>query len=227
MPNGLLPAGPESAYRSVYRRNFKLHGVTIRFPAMEPVPRPEWAFPIEVGVHVRSFHSALPEQPTREVLQVLCDDPKLLGFLERHPLGRLEFSGRLPEPTWMGFYDPDPRDLVVNSCRTPETYGHEFYPPQLASVSAAGGDLVEAMQRTLYHELGHAIFDAAGPEIAHRVATLLWSRRAMPVSHRARRDPGEYFCETFAAYRFIDELADKGPEGYDMIEAILRRVWKT
>ena len=36
---------------------------------MEPVPRPEWSSPIEVGVHARSFYSALPEQPTRDVLR--------------------------------------------------------------------------------------------------------------------------------------------------------------
>src|ERR1035437_1383182 len=34
---------------------------TILFPEMEPVPRPQWASPIEVGVHARSFYSALPE----------------------------------------------------------------------------------------------------------------------------------------------------------------------
>ena len=37
----------------------------------------------------------------------------------------------------------------------------------------------------------------------------------MPVSIRARKDPAEYFCETFTAYRFEDALADKDPEGYD------------
>lgn len=67
---------------------------------MEPISRPEWSSPIQVGVHVRSFYSALPEQPTREVLQALCNDPKLLYFLKRRKLGRLEFSGRLPALNW-------------------------------------------------------------------------------------------------------------------------------
>jgi hypothetical protein len=40
-----------------------------------------------------------------------------------------------------------------------------------------------------------------------------------------RLNPEEYFCETFAAYRFEDGLADKDPQGYDMVEAILRMVW--
>ena len=193
---------------------------------MEPVPRPQWASPIEVGVHARSFYSALPEQPTREVLQALCSDPKLLRFLERHELGRLEFSGHLPHSGWMGSFDRRSRDLVVNASRASGTYGKEFYPPGLPSVSAASGNLVEAMQRSLYHEIGHSILDVTGPDTARQVGKLLWGGRAMPVSILAKKDPEEYFCETFAAYRFEDGLADKDPQGYDMVEAILRMVWK-
>ena len=81
---------------------------------MDPVPRPEWASPLEVGVHVRSFYTALPEQPTRKVLEALCNDAPLLAFLERYPLGKLEFSGRLPNPEWRGSYDPQFREVVVN-----------------------------------------------------------------------------------------------------------------
>src|SRR5271165_1048029 len=114
---------------------------------MEPQPRPDWASPIEIGVHARSFYSALPEQPTREVLQALRGETELLNFLERHKLGRLEFSGRVPEPRWLGWYDPQLRDVVVNAFRGPETYGQEFYPAELKSVSSAGSNLVEAMQR--------------------------------------------------------------------------------
>ena len=193
---------------------------------MEPVSRPEWAFPIEVGIHARSFYSALPEAPTREVLQALCGDSRLLNFLARYPLGRLEFSGRLPEPTWLGSYHRESRDLTVNSVRSPATYGAEFYLPGLLSVSAAGNTLVEAMQRSLYHELGHLILDAAGPETGRQVRRLMGSGRTTPISRRARRDPDEYFCETFTAYRFEDQLADRDPEGYHMVEAILRMVCK-
>jgi hypothetical protein len=34
----------------------------------------------------------------------------------------------------------------------------------------------------------------------------------------------EYFSESFSAYRFEDSFADKDPEGYDMVEKILRLV---
>ena len=193
---------------------------------MEPIPRPEWASPIELGVHARSFYSALPERATRDVLQALRGDPKLLEFFKKHQLGRLEFSGRLPNPNWRGSYDPPSRDVVVNAFRGPETYGKGFYPPELPTVSEAGRNLVEAMQRSLYHEIGHSVLDAAGPELDQHVRRLFRSGRVMPVSLRARADPVEYFCETFAAYRVEDGLADKDPNGYDIIEAILRLVFK-
>ena len=140
---------------------------------MDPVSRPEWAAPLEVGVHAGSFLSAMPEVPTREVLQALSEDVRLLAFLKRHPLGTLEFSGRLPNPDWLGSFDPQTRDLVVNSFRSRGTYGKEFYPPELRSLSEAGESLIEALQRTLYHELGHSILDVAGPDIEHQIAMLL------------------------------------------------------
>jgi hypothetical protein len=193
---------------------------------MEPVPRPEWASPIEVGVHARSFYSALTEQPTRGVMRTLRDDPKLLSFLERHELGRLEFSGRLPDPRWHGWYLPSTGELVINAFRGPDTYGEQFYPPALVSVSAAGRDVTEAMQRSLYHELGHKIIDTCGPEVLHQVEHLRRSGRAIPISRRARAGPQEYFSECLAAYRFENSFADKDPEGYHMVEAILRMAWR-
>jgi hypothetical protein len=140
---------------------------------MEPVPRPEWASPLEVGVHARSFYSAQPEQPTKDVLKALRGGSKLLGFLERHKLSRLEFSGQLPNSRWMGSFDRHSRDLVVNPFRAPESYGRKFYPSGLPSVSAAGRNLVEAIERSLYHEIGHSILDVTGPESARQVGKLL------------------------------------------------------
>ena len=106
----------------------------------------------------------------------------------------------------------------------PRVYGKEFSSPGVDIGLGAGRTLVEAMQRSLYHEIGHSVLDAAGPEPDRQVRRLFRSGRVMPVSLRAKVDPVEYFCETFAAYRFEDGLADKDPNGYDMVEAILRLV---
>lgn len=182
--------------------------------------------PIEVGVHVRSFYSVMRKHDTRDVLEVLRGDPRVLNFLERYRLGRLEFSDHLPGPDWRGSFDPNSRDIVVNPFRSPDTYGKQFYPPELPSVSDAGRNLVEAMQRTLYHELGHLVLDIAGPEVGQQVRRLFRSGRVAPVSLRAIQGYLEYFCETFTAYRFEDGLADKDPNGYHMIEAVIRSVFK-
>jgi hypothetical protein len=180
---------------------------------------------LTVGRHTREFLSALPEQPTKEVLQALAED-QMLAFLERHPLARLEFSGRLSDSRWHGSYRPSTGALVVNAFRGPETYGKDLCSPELVSVSAAGRNLTEAMQRSLYHELGHMIIDTAGPEALHQVQNLRRSGRAIPISQRARAGPREYFSESLAAYRFEDSFADRDPEGYDMIESILREAWR-
>jgi hypothetical protein len=205
-------------------------GGTIRFPRMEPVARPEWASPIEVGVHARDFYSVLPEQATREVLQALHGDRKLLDFLERHPLGKLEFPGRLPQPEWNGAYDPPPlADITINAYRAPTSYGHKFIPAELKTVSEAGGNLVEAIERSLYHEIGHHVLEVAeavDPGTIDEIRKLLRSGRAMPVSKRAGQRAIEYFVESFSAYRFEDTLACKDPEGYDMVEVILKRAYK-
>ncbi len=193
---------------------------------MEPVHRPEWASPLTVGVQAREFLSALPEKPTKEVLSALARDPKVVAILGSHPLGRLELSGRVPNPTWNGSYRPVSGDLVVNPFRPPGSYGKKFHHPALGSVSEAGRTLPEAMQRSLYHEIGHHVLCAAGPEAERQVRNLFRSGRAMPVSIRAGKDAVEHFSESFSAYRFEQSFADRDPEGYHMVEAILQLAGK-
>ena len=193
---------------------------------MEPIHRPEWACPLTVGEQMREFLSALPEKPTKEVLSALARDPRLVAILGSHPLGRLELSGRVPNPTWNGSYRPASGDLVVNPFRFPDSYGKEFDPQKIKSVSETGRTLAEAIERSLYHELGHHILDAAGPEFRSQVMRLFASGRTSPISERAKIRAAEYFSESFAAYRFEDSFADKDPEGYHMVESILRLVGK-
>lgn len=193
---------------------------------MDPVSRTECASPLVVGRHAREFLSALPEAPTKEVLSALSRDPKLISLLGRRPLGRLELSGRLPKADWNGSYQPASGNLTVNAFRGPATYGKSFHPGDLNSVSESGRTLVEAMQRSLYHELGHHVLEVSGPGTRAQVTRLLRSGRAFPVSELAKERAVEYFSESFAAYRFEDSFADKDPEGYHMIEAILRLAGK-
>jgi hypothetical protein len=85
------------------------------------------------------------------------------------------------------------------------------------------------MQRSLYHEIGHHVLEAAeavGPGTMGGIRNLLRSGRAIPVSERAGQRAPEYFAETFSAYRFEDTLVYRDPEGYDMVEVILRLAYR-
>ena len=85
------------------------------------------------------------------------------------------------------------------------------------------------MQRSLYHEIGHHVLEVAEavkPGTIDEVRKLLRSGRAILVSERARQRAMEYFVETFSAYRFEDTLVYKDPEGYDMVEVVLRRAYR-
>src|SRR5438270_13007869 len=98
---------------------------------MEPESRAEWACPLEVGTHLRSFYSALSEPATTDVLCCLDHDRALLEFLTRHPLGRLEFSDRLPRSNWLGLFDRRFGDVVINAFRRSESYGRGVFPATL------------------------------------------------------------------------------------------------
>jgi hypothetical protein len=193
---------------------------------MEAVPRPEWAAPLIAGVHVREFRSALPEEETREIVGVLRDDPGLVSFLARHPLGLLEFSGGLPDEGWRASYVPLTADLAIETFRPPSSFGYELLPEELPTVSAAARTYLGALQRSFYHELGHHVLATLGPHVEYEVRLLKGSGRVNPISDRARRNAIEYFAETFAAYRFEDSLADRDPEGYDIVEAVRRLAWR-
>lgn len=136
------------------------------------------------------------------MLRVLRDDPELLSFLRRHPLGRLEFSGRVPNRNWLGFYDARPRDVVVNSIRSAESYGKEFRPPGLASVSAAGKSLAEAMQRSLYHEIGHHILESLPAQAPDQIAAQGRSRQAFPNIDSGAREPTGVFLRNLCGLPF-------------------------
>ncbi|MGO9260442.1 MAG: hypothetical protein ACLQU1_29670 [Bryobacteraceae bacterium] len=118
-------------------------------------------------------------------------------------------SGRLPNPEWNGSYDPSTADITIHAQRAPSSYGREFISEELKSVSEAGRDLVEAIERRLYHEIGHHVLEfaeAVEPGTVVEIGKRLRSGRAIPVSKRARERAMEYFAETLAAYRFEETL---------------------
>jgi len=170
-------------------------------------------------------------------------------------MGRLESSGRLPAPTWLGSYDRLAADMTINAFRLPETYGKPFA-AGMTNVLEAGRDLSEAMQRSLYHELGHDVLGTAGPEAEHQVGRLLRSGRAFPSSGTADRrvlgftcgqrprrapcgrDDSKADCQGLsdspkqregrlnAIGRELDDLSLSGRLDFDAFKSLFLQVWK-
>jgi hypothetical protein len=46
-----------------------------------------------------------------------------MKYVRLYPLGGLEFSGRMPMPSWNGSYEPQSRDVVVNAFRSLQRTG--------------------------------------------------------------------------------------------------------
>ena len=129
------------------------------------------------------------------------------------------------------------RDQTYSSCGSAQASTGPFYCPadekiyidlgfwdELTELGGSTSDFAKSYVIT--HELGHHILDLAGSEVRSQVARLFRGGRVLPVSERAKIRAAEYFSESFAAYRFEDCFADKDPEGYHIVEAILRLVGK-
>jgi hypothetical protein len=191
---------------------------------MEPASRPDLSSPLVVGRHVDEVLTILSDADTAKVLSVLVS-PKLLKFLEAHPLGRLEFSGRVSEPEFNAEYDPNTRAIVVNTDRPRWTYGQTLRDEPAATVSSLGRDLTDAMSRSLFHELGHHIERSAGPLVFDALKAPGRQGVLYPLTQLARFSPFEYFSESLTAYQFEnDALYHRDPTGYTVIENILHRV---
>src|SRR5438552_6304504 len=67
----------------------------------------------KLAFHVRSFYSALPEEPTRDVLRVLKRDPRLLDLLRKRPTGQI---GILWQIDWTGL-EGRIRSAHIRHCR--------------------------------------------------------------------------------------------------------------
>ena len=94
----------------------------------------------------------------------------------------------------------------------PESYGKEFYPPGLPSVSAASGIWSRLCSAACIMRSGINIGRYGAGNCTAGRETLSGVGAPCPYRFWPTKDPIEYFCETFAAYRFEDGLADKDPQ---------------
>lgn len=171
--------------------------------------------------------------PTSEELKAAALRAAGLEEFERaHPLKRfevLDFSTTHEEGIdreAAGQYFEVASELFVSSSRTADAIGQ---PASTAySISARGATLAEAMERTAVHELAHHVRQFIGAELRTRMVALYQAATeyGFTITPYAAEHEEEYFAECFAAYVYHpDELRDRDPDGYDLIEAVLQKIW--
>lgn len=197
-------------------------------------PAPVVHTKIVEGVHIERLEGGFVTPEERERLLRDIDDPRVLRALERNPLKAMEFrdgpvgsSGNAS-----GSYYGTSQRIEVNAARRPSTfgdaprYGKKYGLPSHHSVSSCAKTAEEAARRTACHELGHHIHRSGGlkvEEIVHNAAVGTQRR----FSKYAEKSHGEYFAESFAAYRYYPEtLLERDPRGYRMVEEVLNLLGK-
>lgn len=177
--------------------------------------------------------SAKGPVPTSEELRAAA--LKVAGleeFERKHPLKRfevLDFNTTEEEGidrTAAGQYFEVASELFVSSSRAADAINQ---PAATAySISARGSTLADAMERTAVHELAHHVRQFIGAELRSKLVSLHQAAReySFTITPYARDDAEEYFAECFAAYVYHpDELRERDPDGYDLIEAVLQKIW--
>jgi hypothetical protein len=94
------------------------------------------------------------------------DGSPALGILARHPLRLVSFE-RFEGRNVNGSYLHGRAELRVNTIRRwGRNFGETFLPGRNRSMSAAAGDNIESMRRSLIHETAHHVQEPAVPSVA-------------------------------------------------------------
>lgn len=165
------------------------------------------------GVQFASASGELNQREQQSVLRGI-QSAGLLDFLRREPLGDIEFKS-IPDS---GRYFWPSRRLQINTNRVPDSYGEAFDPDHHWSISALGGNRLDAMRRSLVHELGHHLLWIGGHDVQSLASQAFSQNAGQRISLYANMDWSEYFCETLAAYAFHRAaLRKRDPIGYGTI----------
>jgi len=177
---------------------------------------------IQIGVHVLASSSVLSRSKTKQVFRAI-NTAGLEGFLREHPLARLDvvrvqvIGGRQIN----GEYDEQTQELWVNARRSEQTFAQPFKLGATSTVSALALTLLEAIRRSLIHELAHHVFSRKIFATPLEGAVIKAAKLGTPLTFRASVGAKEYFAECFVAYTYErDLLQQHDPVGYAMIRKV-------
>lgn len=186
---------------------------------------------IKIGTHVGEVKSVLTKTDTKRILRAI-NKAGADQFLRDHPLERIEFASELldEEIDTLGIYRRRKNgmaNIALNVSRPSTSYGQKQSVDTLPeTISSLGKTNIEALRRSLIHELGHHLISTRIKSTDLESAIMIARKRGGRVSLRAdARNWQEYFCECFVAHTFErDLLLTTDPDGFAMIKVIRERL---
>jgi len=173
------------------------------------------------GVYYGAIHSDLSKIQTNAVLSAL-EQRDILGILRKRPLSSISFTRALPK-NWSGVYNHRSRSIEINSIRrVGVAFGAEFVPGKTYRFAEAAKNRIEAMRRSLLHEIAHHFQEIGGHAVARLAESGFNNVAAKPITGYAATTWSEYLSESWVAYNVApDSLRSLDPIGYKMVEDVL------
>jgi hypothetical protein len=173
--------------------------------------------------YARGIVTHLSQEQVDRITQVL-EDIGAAQWLKANPFTQLELERQvmLNEVPVNGVYAYQTQIAQVATSRNSADYGHHFEWQGVFSVSSTAQTPLEAVQKTLVHELGHHVHSILGAIHQEEFeATLAMPFLFAGTQYGAKRAI-EYFPECFSLFIFYPtELLVRDPGGYVMIEKAL------
>jgi hypothetical protein len=207
------------ATKQVPERSSKVDVVSDLIPD-DAAEIPHTPYADEILTHVGQDHV---DRLTR-----VFEDMGVAQWLKEHPLTRLELTHKvldLQDVEVNGMYSFKFQTVQVATMRSTDEYHKVFDWQRVHSVSSTGDSPTETVRRTLVHELGHHVHNILRhTDLETFEKTLIVNFLAGGTLY-AQSSAYEYFAESFALYVFFrQDLRDRDPRGYAMMEMALFRV---
>ncbi len=175
--------------------------------------------------YATNLQSVLNDGDTKIVLEIF-ERIAIQAWLERHPFQTISVESNLSDGgiEINGLYSYSERTTRISTQRDTNSFGQILEWGKTDKVSDTANSLLQCIQFTLLHELGHHVHAELRFVDSWQFGSTLRAVRTNAVSQYAKMPnrPLEYFAETFAAWvLYPTELILFDRLGYDMIHRAL------
>lgn len=212
-------------------------------------PKKDLDVGLKQGRHVESLGiRANTRQTLQQSIKNIINQAGLKGALAKHPLGKVEVktgkvivtkNGIEKESHSSGVYDASTRKIQVRQDRKEGSWGKDFKPGEVHSMSQCARTKDQAVARTLLHEIGHHLFhqddklykaaqkayDSHGPKTVTKKdgkeQTVFSTKPGF--SSYAQKSASEYMSEALVAFMFHRKaLKEYDPAAYKLASRMVQ-----